>query len=171
MTSINTVGATRITLQFTLNRNIDAAALDVQSAMTTAGKDLPDDLPSPPSFRKVNPADSPILYLAISSAVMRLSDVNEYAENMMAQRISMVPGVAQVSVYGSKIRRAHPARSRSHGRQRDWRGRGGRGGQARQRQSACGHGIRPGPGIHRAFQRQALKRPNPIGRLSCTFQN
>ena len=102
MTSINTVGATRITLQFTLNRNIDAAALDVQSAMTTAGKDLPDDLPSPPSFRKVNPADSPVLYLAISSAVMRLSDVNEYAENMMAQRISMVPGVAQVSVYGSK---------------------------------------------------------------------
>jgi len=102
MTSINTVGSTRVTLQFNLNRNIDAAALDVQSAMTTAAKDLPDDLPSPPSFRKVNPADSPILYLAISSDVMRLSDVDEYAENMMAQRISMTPGVAQVSVYGSK---------------------------------------------------------------------
>ena len=102
MTSVNTVGSTRVTLQFALNRNIDAAALDVQSAMTTAGKDLPDDLPSPPSFRKVNPADMPVLYLAISSDVMRPSDVNEYAENMMAQRISMVPGVAQVSVYGSK---------------------------------------------------------------------
>jgi HAE1 family hydrophobic/amphiphilic exporter-1 len=102
MTSINTLGNTRITLQFALNRNIDAAALDVQSAMTTAGKDLPDDLPSPPYFRKVNPADAPILYLAISSDVMRLSDVDEYAENMMAQRISMVAGVAQVSVYGSK---------------------------------------------------------------------
>ena len=102
MTSINSVGSTRITLQFALDRNIDAAALDVQSAMTTAGKDLPDDLPSPPYFRKVNPADAPILYLAISSEVMRLSDVDEYAENMMAQRISMVPGVAQVSVYGSK---------------------------------------------------------------------
>jgi HAE1 family hydrophobic/amphiphilic exporter-1 len=102
MTSINTVGSTRITLQFALSRSIDAAALDVQSAMTTAGKDLPDDLPSPPYFRKVNPADSPILYLAISSDVMRLSDVDEYAENMMAQRISMVEGVAQVSVYGSK---------------------------------------------------------------------
>ncbi|EFL49120.1 acriflavin resistance protein [Solidesulfovibrio fructosivorans JJ]] len=102
MTSINSVGSTRITLQFALDRNIDAAALDVQSAMTTAGKDLPDDLPSPPYFRKVNPADAPILYLAISSDVMRLSDVDEYAENMMAQRISMVPGVAQVSVYGSK---------------------------------------------------------------------
>ncbi len=102
MTSINSVGSTRITLQFALDRNIDAAALDVQSAMTTAGKDLPDDLPSPPYFRKVNPADAPILYLAISSDVMRLSDVDEYAENMMGQRISMVPGVAQVSVYGSK---------------------------------------------------------------------
>jgi len=102
MTSINSVGSTRITLQFALDRSIDAAALDVQSAMTTAGKDLPDDLPSPPYFRKVNPADAPILYLAISSDVMRLSDVDEYAENMMAQRISMVPGVAQVSVYGSK---------------------------------------------------------------------
>ncbi|WP_428566391.1 MAG: efflux RND transporter permease subunit [Solidesulfovibrio sp. DCME] len=102
MTSINSIGSTRVTLQFSLDRNIDAAALDVQSAMTTAAKDLPDDLPSPPSFRKVNPADAPILYLAISSAVMRLSDVDEYAENMMAQRISMVPGVAQVSVYGSK---------------------------------------------------------------------
>ncbi|MEL7640867.1 MAG: efflux RND transporter permease subunit [Solidesulfovibrio sp.] len=102
MTSINSIGSTRVTLQFSLDRNIDAAALDVQSAMTTAGKDLPDDLPSPPYFRKVNPADAPILYLAISSDVMRLSDVDEYAENMMAQRISMVPGVAQVSVYGSK---------------------------------------------------------------------
>ncbi len=102
MTSVNTVGSTRVTLQFALGRSIDAAALDVQSAMTTAGKDLPDDLPTPPSFRKVNPADSPILYLAIASDVMRPSDVNEYAENMMAQRISMVPGVAQVSVYGSK---------------------------------------------------------------------
>ncbi len=102
MTSINTMGNSRITLQFALDRNIDAAALDVQSAMTTAGKDLPDDLPSPPYFRKVNPADSPILYLAISSDVMRLSDVDEYAENMMAQRISMVAGVAQVTVYGSK---------------------------------------------------------------------
>ena len=102
MTSVNTLGSSRVTLQFALDRNIDAAALDVQSAMTTAGKDLPDDLPSPPSFRKVNPADAPILYLAISSEVMRLSDVDEYAENMMAQRISMVPGVAQVAVYGSK---------------------------------------------------------------------
>ncbi|MBG0790047.1 MAG: efflux RND transporter permease subunit [Desulfovibrionaceae bacterium] len=102
MSSISSLGATRITLQFNLERNIDDAALDVQSAITTALRRLPDDMTSTPSFRKVNPADSPILYLALSSPTMRLSDVNEYAENLMAQRISMVNGVAQVMVYGSK---------------------------------------------------------------------
>ncbi|EGB16293.1 acriflavin resistance protein [Pseudodesulfovibrio mercurii] len=102
MTSISSLGSTRITLQFTLERNIDDAALDVQSAITTALRRLPDDMTSTPSFRKVNPADSPILYLSLSSPTMRLSDVNEYAENFMAQRISMVNGVAQVQVYGSQ---------------------------------------------------------------------
>jgi HAE1 family hydrophobic/amphiphilic exporter-1 len=102
MTSISSLGSTRITLQFDLERNIDDAALDVQSAITTALRRLPDDMTSTPSFRKVNPADSPILYLSISSPTMRLSDVNEYAENFMAQRISMVNGVAQVMVYGSQ---------------------------------------------------------------------
>ncbi|MFW5486956.1 MAG: efflux RND transporter permease subunit [Desulfovibrio sp.] len=102
MTSISNLGSTRITLQFNLNRNIDDAALDVQSAITTALRKLPDDMTSAPSFRKVNPADWPILYLALSSPTVRLSDVNEYAENVMAQRISMVNGVAQVMVYGSQ---------------------------------------------------------------------
>ncbi|WP_243544205.1 efflux RND transporter permease subunit [Pseudodesulfovibrio tunisiensis] len=102
MTSINNLGSTRITLQFDLDRNIDDAALDVQSAITTALRRLPDDMTSTPSFRKVNPADSPILYLSLSSPTMRLSDVNEYAENFMAQRISMINGVAQVMVYGSQ---------------------------------------------------------------------
>jgi HAE1 family hydrophobic/amphiphilic exporter-1 len=102
MTSVSSLGSTRITLQFGLERNIDDAALDVQSAITTALRRLPDDMTSTPSFRKVNPADSPILYLSISSPTMRLSDVNEYAENFMAQRISMVNGVAQVMVYGSQ---------------------------------------------------------------------
>lgn len=102
MTSISSLGSTRITLQFDLERDIDDAALDVQSAITTALRRLPDDMTSTPSFRKVNPADSPILYLALSSPTMRLSDVNEYAENLMAQRISMINGVAQVMVYGSK---------------------------------------------------------------------
>jgi HAE1 family hydrophobic/amphiphilic exporter-1 len=102
MTSISSLGSTRVTLQFDLERNIDDAALDVQSAITTALRRLPDDMTSTPSFRKVNPADSPILYLSLSSPTMRLSDVNEYAENFMAQRISMINGVAQVMVYGSQ---------------------------------------------------------------------
>lgn len=102
MTSVSSMGSTRITMQFSLEKNIDAAALDVQSAITAASRNLPEDMDSPPTFRKVNPADFPILYLAISSPTMRLSDVNEYAEGMMAQRLSMVNGVAQVQVYGSK---------------------------------------------------------------------
>ncbi|MGH7534960.1 MAG: efflux RND transporter permease subunit, partial [Gemmatimonadales bacterium] len=102
MTSSNTLGRTQITLQFTLDRDIDAAAQDVQAAITQASRQLPADMPSPPSFRKVNPADQPILYLAMSSATLPLSTVNEYAETFLAQRISMVSGVAQVSVYGSQ---------------------------------------------------------------------
>ncbi len=102
MSSVSSQGSTRITLQFALDRDIDAAALDVQAAITSTLRRLPDDMTSPPSFRKVNPADSPILYLALSSPTLRLSDLNEYAENFMAQRISMVSGVAQVQVYGSK---------------------------------------------------------------------
>jgi HAE1 family hydrophobic/amphiphilic exporter-1 len=102
MTSTSSQGSTQITLQFTLSRNLDAAAQDVQSMISKAGRDLPQDMPTPPSYQKVNPADQPILYLALSSQTMRLSDVDEYAETMMAQRISMVSGVAQVSVFGSQ---------------------------------------------------------------------
>lgn len=102
MTSVNSMGSSRITMQFSLDKDINDAALDVQSALTAASRNLPEDMDTPPSFRKVNPADFPIVYLAISSPTMRLSDVNEYAEGMMAQRISMINGVAQVMVYGSK---------------------------------------------------------------------
>ncbi len=102
MTSTNQLGSTSITLQFNLSRDIDAAAQDVQSMIAKAGRDLPQDMPSPPSYQKVNPADSPILYLALSSPTLRLSDVDEYAETLLAQRISMVSGVAQVSVYGAQ---------------------------------------------------------------------
>ena len=102
MVSSNNLGNTQITLQFSLERNIDAAALDVQTAISTAMRRLPGDLPNPPSFRKVNPADSPIFFLAVTSPTMRLSDVNEYAENLIAQRLSTVSGVAQVIVYGSR---------------------------------------------------------------------
>ncbi|MCL1939307.1 MAG: efflux RND transporter permease subunit [Desulfovibrionaceae bacterium] len=102
MISSSNLGNTRITLQFALERDIDAAALDVQTAISTALRRLPSDLPSPPSFRKVNPAEMPVFYLAMFSETMRLSDVNEYAENLVAQRLSMISGVSQVQVYGSQ---------------------------------------------------------------------
>ncbi|HYA04123.1 MAG TPA: efflux RND transporter permease subunit, partial [Syntrophobacteria bacterium] len=102
MTSTSSLGQSQITLQFTLDRNIDAAAQDVQSAISGAQRQLPQDMPSPPSYRKVNPADQPILYLALTSSTLPLYVLNEYGETMMAQRISMVPGVAQVLVYGSQ---------------------------------------------------------------------
>jgi HAE1 family hydrophobic/amphiphilic exporter-1 len=96
------VGVTSITLQFDLNRNIDGAALDVQSALTTAAKKLPAELTIPPSFQKVNPADFPVLFLVLSSEVQPLSTVDEYAEVTMGQRISQLPGVAQVQVFGAQ---------------------------------------------------------------------
>ncbi|HEV8385330.1 MAG TPA: efflux RND transporter permease subunit, partial [Candidatus Acidoferrales bacterium] len=102
MTSSNALGSTSITLQFTLDRNIDAAAQDVQAMIAKAGRDLPQNMPSPPSYQKVNPADQPVLYLALSSPTLPLSDVDEYAETIIAQRISMVSGVAQVQVMGAQ---------------------------------------------------------------------
>ena len=102
MSSSSALGSTSITLQFTLDRNIDAAAQDVQAMIAKTLSQLPPEMPSPPSYQKVNPADSPVLYLALSSPTMRLSDVDEYAETNVAQRISMVSGVAQVQVFGTQ---------------------------------------------------------------------
>ena len=102
ISSSNSQGSTRITLQFTLDRNIDAAAQDVQAMISRTLRSLPQGMPSPPSFRKVNPADSPILFLTASSKTLPLSVVDEYAENTVGQRISMVSGVAQVSVFGAQ---------------------------------------------------------------------
>jgi HAE1 family hydrophobic/amphiphilic exporter-1 len=102
MSSVSSQGSTRITLQFVLSRDIDAAAQDVQAAISRATRRLPEAMPSPPSFRKVNPADQPILYLALTSPTLPMSTLNEYGETMLAQRISMVDGVAQVQVYGSQ---------------------------------------------------------------------
>ncbi len=107
MTSSSSTGFTQITLQFNLSRSLDAAAQDVQSMIAKAARDLPQNLPSPPSYQKVNPADAPILYLSLSSPTLRLSDVDEYAETLIAQRISMVSGVAQVSVYGAQKYAVH----------------------------------------------------------------
>ena len=103
MTSTNILGSTTITLQFSLRRNLDAAAQDVQSAISRAQRQLPVQMPAPPSYQKVNPALTPILFLVITSPTLPLSTLDDYAEIMMSQRISMVDGVAQVMVYGSQI--------------------------------------------------------------------
>jgi hydrophobic/amphiphilic exporter-1 (mainly G- bacteria), HAE1 family len=102
MTSTSAQGNTQITLQFAMSRDLDGAAQDVMAAISRAQRLLPAEMPSPPSFRKVNPADQPILYLALSSNVLPLSTVDEYAETLMAQQISMVSGVAQVEVHGAQ---------------------------------------------------------------------
>jgi HAE1 family hydrophobic/amphiphilic exporter-1 len=102
MSSASALGSTQITLQFNLNRDIDAAAQDVQAAIAQAQRRLPQDMPSPPSYQKVNPADQPILIVALTSPTLPLSKLDEYGETLMAQRISMVDGVAQVLVYGSQ---------------------------------------------------------------------
>ncbi|MBP1687018.1 MAG: acriflavin resistance protein [Deltaproteobacteria bacterium] len=102
MNSTNSLGATQITLQFDLSRSIDAAAQDVQAALTQAAPLLPPGMPSPPTYRKVNPADQPIMYLGFTSATLPLSTLAEYGETLVAQRISMVSGIAQVQVFGSQ---------------------------------------------------------------------
>jgi len=102
MTSISAQGSSQITIQFSLDRNIDAAAEDVQAAIAKAAKQLPPNMPTPPTYFKVNPADAPVLYLAMSSPTLPLYTVDNYAENLLAQQISMVDGVAQVNVFGSQ---------------------------------------------------------------------
>jgi len=102
MTSISGQGLTRIVIQFALDRDIDAAAQDVNSAIASAARQLPATMAAPPSFRKVNPGDAAIYYLALTSQTLPLSAVNEYAETYLAQRISTVSGVAQVQVFGQQ---------------------------------------------------------------------
>jgi HAE1 family hydrophobic/amphiphilic exporter-1 len=102
MTSSSSLGGTNVTIQFSLDRDIDAAAQDVAAAIAAVSRQLPQDMPAPPSYRKVNPADQPILFIALTSPTLPLSQINEYAETTMAQRISMVSGVAQVQVYGAQ---------------------------------------------------------------------
>src|SRR6476646_3421000 len=102
LTSLSALGATTIVIQFELNRNIDSASQDVQAAITVAGKTLPQTMTAPPSYKKVNPADSPILLLSARSESMPLTEVDDYADLFLAQQISQVPGVAQVSIFGDK---------------------------------------------------------------------
>jgi hydrophobic/amphiphilic exporter-1 (mainly G- bacteria), HAE1 family len=102
MTSSSAFGVTQITLQFDLDRDLDAAAQDVQAAIARTTHRLPPDMPYPPSYRKVNPADMPILMFALTTPTLPLYVLNEYGEDLLAQRISTVSGVAQVQVYGSQ---------------------------------------------------------------------
>lgn len=102
MNSSSALGLTNITVQFSLERNIDAAAQDIQAAIAAAARNLPSTMPSPPTYRKVNPADQPILYLAMSSSTLPLSQVDEYAQTVFGQSLSTVNGVAQVLIYGTQ---------------------------------------------------------------------
>jgi hydrophobic/amphiphilic exporter-1 (mainly G- bacteria), HAE1 family len=102
LTSSSSLGITSITIQFDLNRNIDGAALDVQTALSVAQRRLPVEMTTPPSFRKVNPGDFPILYISLISPTLPLSAVNEYGEITLAQQISQLPGIAQVLIYGAQ---------------------------------------------------------------------
>src|SRR5918911_1859265 len=107
MTSVNSLGNPQITLEFDLNRSLDGAAVDVQGAITQASRLLPQGMPTPPTFTKVNPADQPILYLVVTSSTIPAWTLDEWAETRIAQRISQVSGVAQVQVLGSQKYAVH----------------------------------------------------------------
>jgi HAE1 family hydrophobic/amphiphilic exporter-1 len=107
MTSVNSLGASQITLEFDLNRSLDGAAVDTQAAITQASKLLPNNMPTPPTFTKVNPADQPIIFVALTSKMVPLYRLDEYAETRLAQRISTISGVAQVQVLGQQKYAVH----------------------------------------------------------------
>src|SRR6201985_3200190 len=107
MTSVNSLGSTQVTLEFDLNRSLDGAAVDVQAAITQASRLLPQGMPTPPTFTKVNPADQPVLYVALTSPTLPLWTLDEYAETRIATRISMISGVAQVQVQGAQKYAVH----------------------------------------------------------------
>jgi HAE1 family hydrophobic/amphiphilic exporter-1 len=107
MSSVSALGLTQITIQFALSRNIDAAAQDIQAAIGKAARQLPAGMPTPPTYNKINPADQPIMFMALTSDTLPLSTVDDYGETLLAQRISMVDGVAQVFVYGAQTYAVH----------------------------------------------------------------
>src|ERR1700704_5728362 len=107
MTSSNSLGNTQITLEFDLSRKLDGAAVDVQAAITQSSRLLPQGMPTPPTFTKVNPADQPVLYIALTSPTLPLWTLDEYAETRLAQRVSMISGVAQVQVLGAQKYAVH----------------------------------------------------------------
>ena len=159
MTSTNIQGSTNITLQFNLTRNIDAGAQDVQAAIAATQAQLPQGMPSPPSYKKVNPADQPILYLGLGSSTMPISQVDEYAETYLAERISMVSRRrAGAGLRIAKIRGADPARSQGARHARHRHRRGFDRDSERERRSADRHALRRAPGVHRRYQGPADQR-------------
>ena len=157
MTSSSTLGSTSITLQFDLNRNIDAAARDVQAAINAARGYLPANLPSNPTYRKVNPADSPIFMLALTSDVLRKGQMYDAASTIMAQKLSQVSGVGQVIVGGSALPgvrvELNPDRAE----------------QVRHRPGAGAH--RPGRRQRQHAQGPFLRRPAACGRSAPTTRS
>ena len=140
MNSQNSLGTTTITVQFALDRKIDAAAQDIQAAIARAGGRLPTSMPRPPSYQKVNPAEQPVLYLALDSETLPMYTVNEYADTLLAQRISMVGGrLARAGLRRAEIRRARAGGSRPAGRARH-----------RHRRSAARHRLQQHQPAHRA---------------------
>src|SRR4029079_3602043 len=102
ISSSNTLGVTSVTLEFDQGRDIDAAAVDVQAALLRAARQLPVEMTVPPAYRKVNPADAPVLFLAMTSPSLSLSDLNDFAEHLISPTLSTLDGVAQVNIYGQK---------------------------------------------------------------------
>ena len=102
ISSTSTLGSTSVTLEFDQGRDIDAAAVDVQAALLRAQRQLPQDMTVPPSYRKVNPADAPVLFMALTSPSLNLSDLNDYAEHLISPSLSTLSGVAQVNIFGQK---------------------------------------------------------------------
>lgn len=112
LTSVSGIGTTAITIQFDLSRNIDGAAQDIQAAINAAAGQLPKTLPSPPTYKRTNPADAPIMIFALSSKTLPLTTVNSYADNIVAQQLSQVSGVALVLIAGAQNRRCGSRRIR-----------------------------------------------------------
>src|SRR5207253_9287202 len=104
LTSLGAQGSPQLALEFDLNRNIDAAALDVQSSISVAAARLPVDLPAPPAYRKVNPADTPVIFLALTSDTAQSQEINEFADKVMSPKLSTLPGVAQINIQGAQKR-------------------------------------------------------------------
>ena len=172
MTSVNSLGSTQITLEFDLNRSLDGAAVDVQAAITQASQLLPNNMPTPPTFTKVNPADQPIIFVVLTSKLVPLYTLDEYAETRVAQRISTISGVAQVQVLGQQKYAVHvqmdPARDGvAPGRHQ----RSGDRAASLEREPADRPDHRAAAGLHAAGQRPVDDAPAQYKPMIVAYRN